>query len=500
MPTSRTPLITATCAAALLSAPAAWADVTPEDVWEDWKALLSVYGEESVSWGDVSSTGGVLTVPNVRAEFSDDYSTGSVEMGDLVFTDLGDGTVRVTFPDRIPVLVAGQDGETAEISVSMSNQNTIVSGEPGAMRYDITADRTGIALDSLVVDGEPADVTASLVMNNVDGTYSSTLDGEIRRLEQSFSASDAELFIDAKNPDLKDDYANVTGQMQGLTVRADMSYEEGIDFDDPEALFEKGFALDAGYALEQGAYVFDVSDAGKRSNGSASTGPARLDLVMGLAEGISYDARVEDLKTFLGGDAMPLPVEFEAGSYTIGFQMPLAPSDLPKPLRLEVGFVDIVLSEQIWGIFDPGQKLPRDPASIELAISGEAIVTEDLMNPEAMEGEEMPFELQSASIDKLRIDAVGLSANGAGSFTFDNEDLSTYEGFPRPEGRAEVTITGLNTLLDTLVEMGLLPQDQVMGMRMMSGMFLRATGDDTLQSVVEIDKSGALRVNDQRLR
>ena len=52
-------------------------------------------------------------------------------------------------------------------------------------------------------------------------------------------------------------------------------------------------------------------------------------------------------------------------------------------------------------------------------------------------------------------------------------DLTTFDGMPRPEGALDLELTGGNTLLDTLVAMGLLPEEQAMGARMMLGLFAR---------------------------
>ena len=94
----------------------------------------------------------------------------------------------------------------------------------------------------------------------------------------------------------------------------------------------------------------------------------------------------------------------------------------------------------------------------------------------------------------------GAQINGGGAFTFDNSDTQTFAPLPRPEGSALVEIIGLNGLLDNLVAMGLVPQDQVMGPRMMMGMFARATGDDQMEIEVEVTPNGQVNVNGNRVR
>ena len=90
--------------------------------------------------------------------------------------------------------------------------------------------------------------------------------------------------------------------------------------------------------------------------------------------------------------------------------------------------------------------------------------------------------------------------SGAGSFTFDNTDMVTFNGVPRPEGALDLRLEGANALLDKLVAMGLLPQEQAMGARMMMGLFGVPEGDDTLTSKIEVNAEGHLLANGQRLQ
>ena len=90
--------------------------------------------------------------------------------------------------------------------------------------------------------------------------------------------------------------------------------------------------------------------------------------------------------------------------------------------------------------------------------------------------------------------------SGKGAFTFDNSDLTTFDGMPRPTGALDLRLIGGNALLDKLVAMGLLPEDQALGARMMMGLFGRMEGEDTLTSKIEVTPEGAVLANGQRLR
>ena len=91
------------------------------------------------------------------------------------------------------------------------------------------------------------------------------------------------------------------------------------------------------------------------------------------------------------------------------------------------------------------------------------------------------------------------TVTGTGALTFDNTDLVTFGGMPAPTGQIDLKLVGGNTLMDKLVAMGLLPEDQAMGFRMMLSMFANATGEDELSSVLEF-KDGGFFANGQRLQ
>ena len=62
--------------------------------------------------------------------------------------------------------------------------------------------------------------------------------------------------------------------------------------------------------------------------------------------------------------------------------------------------------------------------------------------------------------DDAEVSTVIAELTAQGNFTFDNSDLTTFAGIPAPTGKIDVKATGVNALLDTLVAMGLVPQDQ----------------------------------------
>ena len=125
----------------------------------------------------------------------------------------------------------------------------------------------------------------------------------------------------------------------------------------------------------------------------------------------------------------------------------------------------------------------------------------DVFDPQIAATLDAPAEIEALNINSIVVDAVGAKLDGSGAFTFDNTDTTTYGGMPKPVGAVSVALAGGNALLDKLVAMGLLPEQQAMGARMMMGLFA-VPGDapDTLKSKVEFNEAGQILANGQRIK
>ena len=101
-----------------------------------------------------------------------------------------------------------------------------------------------------------------------------------------------------------------------------------------------------------------------------------------------------------------------------------------------------------------------------------------------------------ARLEQVPLPPHGAELAGAGSLSF-------REGagpMPDPTGTINLKLTGGNTLLDRLVQMGLIPEDQSMGIRMMIGLFSRpGEGPDALDTELQF-RDGGIYANGQRVR
>lgn len=499
--TNSTRVRSAVCFAALIAGSAANAEVTAAQVWEDWKEQLALYGEDNLTIAAEETSSGTVTVRGMNLRMADDEVTVDATVETITFNEQSDGTVRVTMDDSYPIVMTGADGVVVTINVSQQNMEMIVSGDPDAMDYEVTADQYKIALQD-IVDG---DVTftgdAQMTANDVEFSYKTTV-SDLRNISYGGTISSIDLLVDIQIPGGNGEYVTAGGKMLGLTTQAEMTVPLDADFEDPDSLIKDGFAIAGGYMIDSADYVFDINADGDQVSGSASAGTTSLTGEINSGA-IGYNSQTEDIAFSAISDALPLPIELSLAQYGFNFQMPMAASEEASDFAFGFDLIDLAISDALWSLFDAGNVLPRDPATIQLAVSGKVKALFDMFDPEqqeAINNAEMPYELQSVTIDRLNVNGAGVALAGDGAFTFDNSDMQSFAPLPRPEGAASVEISGFNALLDNLVAMGLVPEQDVMGARLMVGMFARTTGDDVMESSVEVLPNGQVNVNGNRVR
>jgi hypothetical protein len=220
---------------------------------------------------------------------------------------------------------------------------------------------------------------------------------------------------------------------------------------------------------------------------------------------LEYAGSSKGVNFNLNGAEIPLPVVAGLGEVAFNLLIPVAKSDTPSDFAFGLTLADFVTSNDLWSMLDAGNVLPRDPVTISLDLVGKAKMLFDFFDPEQMAavetGDAVPAELTAITLRNLLVSAAGAKLSGTGNFTFDNNDLESYDGFPKPKGGVDFALVGGNGLMDKLVQMGLLPQEQAMGARMMMGLFTRpGEGEDSLTTKIEINEEGHILANGQRIQ
>ncbi|WP_322895046.1 MULTISPECIES: DUF2125 domain-containing protein [unclassified Yoonia] len=498
--THKSTLRSAVCFAALVSGNAAFADVTAQQVWDDWKIEMEMFG------GDVTTTsedliGDTLTVRDLTLTTDEDGISSTLTIDQLIFDGQDDGSVRITTSDSYPLVITEEDGAVITVLISHPGLEMTVSGTPEALDYALQSDRFTVALQDIVNGEDTFTADMQLVGNNMSGTYSTRLD-EMRNTSYDVQFDSFDLLVDVQPPDKPGEYVTGGGKVNGISVQADITMPLDADMADPDDLIASGMAVAGGYTVDSSEFVFDFNIDDGQGAGSFSAGAASLTAQIS-DQSVSYITNSNDIAVSVTAADLPFPIDVSLAEYGITFEMPLGQAETPQPFALGVDLVDLTLSDMIWSLFDPDSVLPRDPATVQIGLSGLARPLFDMLDPaqeEAMMASDLPFELDSVDLTQFNLAIAGATATGEGAFTFDNDDLTTFAPYPRPEGAVSVTINGLNALLDNLVTMGLIPEQDLMGPRMMMGMFARSTGDDQLETNLEVTPDGQVLANGQRIR
>ena len=498
-----TRVLSTTSLLALLSGPAL-ADLTAEQVLEDQLAQMALYGLQ-VSVEGTNRTGNVLTVGslNATASIPEEDVLVTMTMGGATFTEQGDGSVMITYPDSIPLDIAVTGEEFPdEISISMVINQTglsnLVSGSPEQMRYEFTGQSANVTDLQISAPGEAEDIDMdiSIDMTDLAGVMNIGA-GEVRPYDLDMSMSAMKMLISAKEPggsgsfDLSFDVSDVAAQYAGTIARQSLmdSFAETI---------ANGNATSGTFSHGPASYDFKVNDPQGSMEGQASIASGDFKFAMD-ENGIDYGGTSTGMSLTVGGSAIPLPpLTFKMAETGGRLQMPVVPGEEAQDFALAVTLKELEVDPTLWAMIDPGQQLAQGPATLLIDLDGELVLEQDVFAPEFAEQAMMgpPGQVNALNLNQLLLSLAGAELSGDGAVTINNEGF-----MPVPAGVVNLKLVGGNTLLDTLVAMGLVPEEQAMGARMMTGMFARpGDGEDTLVSTIEMKEDGSILANGQRIK
>ncbi|WP_128516300.1 DUF2125 domain-containing protein [Tabrizicola thermarum] len=498
-----------TCSSAIaliFLATAATADVTPREVWESWQAMLTSAGQE-LTVGNTTDSGSVVEVTDVSVTQKDQLGgSASIRFDKLSFTDNGDGTVTVAMPESYPLALdfpaTGEGPGSMTLTVNQPGMTIIAGGSATETSYDFTAPSVTIKLDEITdEDGKVLDTQADMVMTGATAKYVVARDGETTRLDMSYAAKGMVLNLSGS------DTSGSGGQGRGTVSLSDLAGTTKGNFLGADMMANMAAALNSGFTLDStmsfGAMQadLDVTEAKGPTRITATAAGGGFNVAMDKTR-LDYGTSLTGAKFTVSGAEIPFPqVDLAFAESGFRVMMPVSKSDSPQDFTFLTKLVDFTVSEDIWGLFDPAGSLSREPATVIVDLKGTGFWKKDIMDPSVqMDGVEPPGELHSLDITQVLAKAAGAEVSAAGGLTFDNADMTTFGGMPRPDGKISIGIKGVNKLVENLIALGILSEDDAMGFRMGLAMFTRpGAGPDELTSEIEF-KDGGLFANGQRLQ
>ena len=494
-----------TALALLLQAGAAFS-ITPEEVWESWKAQTAGTGV-TLTMDSETRNGGSVEVRGLRSSFADGsggFLTSQIDS--LILSDRGDGTVEVKTSETWPLTWteagAPADKPKLELKISQPGAVVIASGTVEATKYDFTAPKLQVDLVSALDDeGQPEDVHVSGAVADLTGSYlvSARPDGGFG-LESSLSTGAITLRVngsdEAQRFDLVFDLAGFTGTSGGVFV-------------DPALMSDMAQAIAAGFEIRSNSEAGAMSFAAElEDNGVIST-------VTGKLASASFHTNIDKAQldygvSLVGGEftgnmpeAAPAPGDLSFSEMTLRFAPPVGVSEPASDFATLLRLTDLKLSDSIWQGFDPAGQLGRDPVTAVLDLTGKGAWLVDIFAGQSLDSmtdtPDMPMRLDSLNLAQLLLKLTGAEVQASGALSFDNSDLATFGGVPAPTGKITVNLSGISALLDKLVAFGVIEAGDLTGVRMGLAMFTRpGAGPDQLISEIEFRNKG-LFVNGQQI-
>lgn len=535
--------------ALVLAAAPVLAQVTPADVWDNLSRYYTDMGYQ-LSVGSIDDAGDTLTLSGITFSADGESADMTITMPGMILRQTGDARVRSVIEGPISLESSSTTPEEdlrVEAVVTIPGNEMLSSGSPDDMLHEMTYPTIGIAARISPVGAEDAaDMPVSLTMTGVAGKYrSNSRDGQ--ETTYDLTAEGLDLDLSGEDTDASDgQYGSVsaTSHVAGLTISGSLVVPEGR-FDmvsKPHEGLAAGMVAQGSLSMGEmtGQVQFSgMDDQGAPQDGRASFASDSSELQFSVSrEGLTYGGSARNTQAEMTVDGVPFPISYAIEEASGMLNFPVSKSDEPQPYRLSYTLDGLTLAEGIWNMLDPQGALPRDPASLSVDLEGEALVSADLLDPtladrmaaamdeaavtdpaeppatdESVTDESatdqtgaddadagrpampMPFRPETVRIRKLLLDAVGARADLTG-------DLTIPEGAEQPVGTISGRFTGINALLDKLVAMGVVPQDQLMGARMMIAMFARPAGDDPdqLQTSLEFREDGSIFANGQQVK
>lgn len=486
-------LVPATLFAAL-AGPAS-ADLTAQQLWQLWQDQGAEQGRTVTAKTAPRGDGGLdLTDLRVTQSTADGPVVVRLERMALVPSGsevearvAADQRFEITFPDG-----AGPSDRVA-MDITRSDLALTASGTAPRPDYALSADALELTLAEVMEAGRALDATGSLLLEGLAGALSGPA-ADTGALAADLSAASMAVSLAYTDPQTGAEVATEARQAD-LSATGRIAPVDGTAAP-PE--FRSSAELRSGPSETISRVADPVNGRLETENRHEAT-VFSVDRDPGRAE---YGLDVTGLSLRMRGDRLPVPeARIDAASAGIALDMPTQPGDTPQTGALRLEMTEVTAGDALWGMIDPSGALPRSPASLRLDAQADVMLRDEVEGegadtPPPGFGEVLP---QSVRVETLNIGFAEAELGASGAFTFETGP----EGLPdpsRPIGQMDLQASGVQALLDQLVQAGLIGPDQIMGVQMMIGMFATPGPEGTLTSTIEAQSGGAVYVNGNRVR
>lgn len=387
------------------------------------------------------------------------------------------GGYVVTMAPRITITGNLPDGK-GEISgeILHSDLEMNVSGSKGARRFDSRFGQVNMKMNM----GDLMDVTLRMT----DGDAQTELNGDIMSGEFTYPSFNLMYGVnaDGQKADTAITMAGTKGRFRSPVLKAeDATAWQSLWADGADFFVDYGAdAMTMKMAVPSPTGHVDVV-----ATGGAMTG--RMAATNGI---VSSGGKVDGLVYNVSAMGMP-PMKVSIDSIDSLMAMPLDNTNAAKPAQIKMALTGLELDPAIWAMFDPKGVLPKDKASLQIDLSGNAKWAQKIADIDpATYATGMPIQFENAKISAFNLDALGATVKASGAFDIDSRKFP-----PSASGQADIAIKGADALMTKLTEAGLLPAQNAMMAKGMMGVFFKSRGVDELVSQITIMPDGSISAN-----
>lgn len=490
---------------ALFPATAAFADVTPQEVWTQSLLTAKIAGQTWTA-AELEDAGDILIARDVAITMPglSDIMTFSGTVPQIIMTQLSGGKVEITIPDVVTYNVSVEGPldlgmDPTSITSTMAIDNTIIaSGTADDLSFDILPGSITYATQKQVEDGVAIVPEQLVSLLGVQGVATQKAVGDNVASKWDIQADAVSMVSDGTTPDMT---LNTSYKIAPFNLSADFT-TSAAPSNAPLGFLE---SLNGTGTYTMGNTVFEVTTGSAEQMmhiiGETETSTLEATVTEGA---LTYAGTSANTEVVLDGSAIPFPqVDFGLESTEFKLTMPFLASEDEKPFGLKLALDNLRLPEIAWMILDPNAQLSHDPATLKLDVSGDMMLNVDLLNPAdiltASQGE-LPLLPKDLTLNELFLSVADATLTGSGNATFvDQLDIGTAD-MPFKTAQATLALTGGIALIDTLAQTGLVPPQMSTTAKVMLSMFARpAEGEDSFVSDILLDETGNLTINGQPL-
>lgn len=506
-------LLTACIALGLSSCGSNSSDLTARQVWEMWQDMAKSTGQTmtgtEVVEGDtliIKDLTVAVNIPDVGVDAEDRSPQPGIgyRLEQISLIGQKDGTVRLDFPDELDFAVIDYTGPEAADGTSetvgrltVQDDDIVISGTADEVAYDVAIGEYSMSIDAGGRDTGAGVFKFTGSQKDLKGSYKTTA-GDLFHRESMLESGPLVLDLVAKDPDAD---MKTRVEFSGLKLEMAQNLPKLADNGDIIDGLRAGLSFKGDYQLGAGKIVLDFAKKSDPDNAVLMQGGWNDMTLMGdiSAQAFIYDIVLKGLELSANMQAMPMiKGGLKLSEFNTGLTVPLAVTEEKSDYSMRFGLVDLSMDETLWALFDPMAKLPRDPATLAFQQSGKMRFMTDIFDTKAMNAlghDEYPLEIYTSNIDTLSLKLLGAELDGKGAFTLENTAKSP-DGMPRPSGEVNLKLDGANALIDTLIDVGLMPEDAILGVRMGLAMLARpGEGEDQLLSDIVIQPDGDVLIN-----